>query len=371
VSLIFTAEQEDLRRTVRGFLADRSPSAEVRRLMETSKGIDRTVWDRMAGELGLHGLAIPEEFGGSGFGLVEQLVVAEETGRALLVAPYLGSVGLAATALVTAADESAAKDLLPGIADGSRIAALAVTEDDGSWDVSASTVVATRSSDAYALTGYKSFVLDGAAADLFLVSARTDAGLALFAVEADAAGLGRRNLSTLDRTRKQVRLTFDGVPARPVGESGAAAATLEHTVDVGLTLLSAELVGSSQAVLDMTVEYAKTRTQFARRIGSFQAVKHRLADMLVQVESARVAVYEAARAAVEAPEELPLAAAMAKVSASEAAVFCATEAIQLHGGIGFTFEHDAHLYYRRAHSSALLFGDADHHKARLATLLGI
>jgi alkylation response protein AidB-like acyl-CoA dehydrogenase len=339
--------------------------------MQTADGLDRAVWDRMAGELGLHGLAIPEEFGGSGFGVVEQLVVAEETGRALLVAPYLGSVGLAANALVAAGDAGAAKDLLPGIADGSRIAALAVTEDDGAWDVTASTVRARPTADGYALTGHKNFVLDGAAADLFVVSAWSDAGLSLFAVESTAAGLDRQVLATLDRTRKQVRLRLDAVAGRLVGDAGGAAPVLAHTVDLGLTLLSAELVGSSQAVLDMTVGYAGTRTQFGRRIGSFQAVKHRLADMLVQVESARVAVHEAVRVAAEAPAELPLAAAMAKAVASDAAVFCATEAIQLHGGIGFTFEHDAHLYYRRAHSSALLFGDADHQKERIAALLTI
>lgn len=367
MSLVFTEEQRDLRRTVRGFLADHSSSAAVRRLMETPEGLDRSVWGRMAGELGLHGLAIPEEFGGSGFGLVEQLVVAEETGRALLVAPYFGSIVLVANALVTAADTAAAKELLPGLADGSRIAALAVTEDSGSWALTESTVTAAGG----VLSGHKSFVLDGAAADLFLVSARTEQGLGLFAVEATASGLRRQPLVTLDPTRKQVRLTFDAVAARPVGEPDGAAAALAHTVDLGLALLSAELVGSAQAVLDMTVEYTKTRTQFSRRIGSFQAVKHRLADMLVAVESARVAAYEAVRVAVEAPAQLPAAAAMAKAAASEAAVFCATESIQLHGGIGFTFEHDAHLYYRRAHSSALLFGDANRQKERLASLLDI
>ncbi|MEU7811740.1 acyl-CoA dehydrogenase family protein [Pseudonocardia sp. NPDC049154] len=322
------------------------------------------------GGAGLHGLAIPEEFGGSGFGPVEQLVVAEESGRALLVAPFFGSVVLVANALVTAADSAAdtaaAKDLLPGLADGSRIAALAVTEDSGSWDLTESTVTAAGDR----LSGHKSFVLDGAAADLFLVSARTEQGLGLFAVEATASGLRRKSLVTLDPTRQQVRLTFDAVAARPVGDPGGAAAVLAHTVDLGLALLSAELVGSAQAVLDMSLEYAKTRAQFSRRI-SFQAVKHRLADMLVAVESGQVAAYEAVRLAVDTPSQLPAAAAMAKAAASKAAVFCAIEAIQLHGGIGFTYEHDAHLYYRRAHSSALLFGDANRQKERLASLLGI
>jgi acyl-CoA dehydrogenase len=223
----------------------------------------------------------------------------------------------------------------------------------------------------FALTGHKNFVLDGMAADLFLVSARTDAGLTLFAVPARAPGLTRTALQTLDRTRKQARLEFAAVDAVLVGADGGAEPVLAHTFDLGRTLLSAELVGVAQWCLDTTVDYAKLRTQFGRRIGSFQAVKHRLADMLLAVESARVTVYEAARVAVEEPDVLPVAAAAAKAIASESAVFCATETIQLHGGIGFTWEHDAHLYYRRAHADALLFGDATRQRERLAALLGV
>jgi alkylation response protein AidB-like acyl-CoA dehydrogenase len=370
VSLVFTPEQEELRRTVRGFLADRSPSAQVRRLMETSEGLDRDVWHRMATELGLHGLAVPEEYGGAGFGVVEQLVVFEETGRSLLCAPYFGSVGLATTALLAAEDAAAAKDLLPGLAEGQTIATLAFTEDDGSWDPDATALRADVSGDSWALTGAKSFVVDGAVADLYLVVGRTDRGLSIFAVDAGAPGLQRTPLETLDLTRKQVRLVFDGTPARLVGEDGAGRDILERTLDVAATLLAAEQVGGAQACLDMTVEYAKIRTQFGRKIGSFQAVKHRCADMLVAVESARSAAYHAGWAAANAPAELPVAAAMAKAVASETYVFCATETIQLHGGIGFTWEHDAHLYYRRAHSTALLLGDATYHRQLLARRLG-
>jgi alkylation response protein AidB-like acyl-CoA dehydrogenase len=331
--------------------------------METADGLDRAVWDLAASELGLHGLAVPDEFGGSGAGVVEQLVVAEEVGRALLCAPYFGSVGLAANALVLAGDKAAAKDLLPGIADGSVIAALAVTEDDGSWEPGGATARAERSAGGHSL--------DGAAADLFMVSARTEAGLRLFAVAADAPGVTRTPLETLDRTRKQVRLQFSGAEARLIGQEGGAEPVLSRTLDVGLALLSAELVGVAQQCLDTTVEYAKIRSQFGRKIGSFQAVKHRLADRLLAVESARVAVYEAGRAAAEDSGALPVAAAAAKAVASEAAVFCATESIQLHGGIGSTWEHDAHLYHRRAHANALLFGDATHQRERLSGLLGI
>ena len=371
MSLVFTSEQEDLRRTVRAFLADTSPSAQVRRLMETPEGIDRDVWHRMAAQLGLHGLAIPEEHGGAGFGPVEQVVVFEETGRALLCAPYFGTVALATTALLAADDAAAAKDLLPGLAEGRTVATLAFTEDDGSWDPEAISLRAEAADGSWALTGAKSFVIDGAVADLFLVVARTDRGLSLFAVDATAPGLQRTPLETLDLTRKLVRLSFDGTPAQLVGEEGSGRRILERTLDVAATLLAVEQVGGAQAVLDMTVEYAKLRTQFGRKIGSFQAVKHRLADMLVAVESARSAAYHAGWAAADAPDELPVAAAMAKAVASEAFVFCATEAIQLHGGIGFTWEHDAHLYYRRAHSSALLLGDATYHRELLAQRLGI
>ncbi|MEU7814008.1 acyl-CoA dehydrogenase family protein [Pseudonocardia sp. NPDC049154] len=370
MSLVLTPEQEDLRGIVRGFLADRSPSTEVRRLMETTDGLDRAVWAIAAGELGLQGLALPEEYGGGDAGIVEQVLVSEEAGRAVYAAPYLGTT-LAADAILRADDGAAAKDLLPGIGDGSVIAALAVTEDDGSWEPGAATVRAERTARGFALTGHKNFVLDGMAADLFVVSARTEAGLALFAVRADAAGLTRTALETLDRTRKQARLELAGVEARLIGEDGAAEAVLAGTRDLALTLLSAELVGTAQWCLDTTVEYAKMRTQFGRRIGSFQAVKHRLADMLLGLESARAAVYEAARVAVEDPAALPVAAAAAKAVASDAATFAATETIQLHGGIGFTWEHDAHLYYRRAHADALLFGDATRQRERLAVLLGI
>jgi alkylation response protein AidB-like acyl-CoA dehydrogenase len=371
MSLVFTPEQEDLRRTVRAFLADTSSSAQVRQLMETPGGLDRDVWQRMATQLGLHGLAVPEEYGGAGFGLAEQVVVFEETGRSLFCAPYFGTVALATTALLAAEDAAAGKDLLPGLAEGRTIAALAFTEDDGSWDPDATTLRADSADGSWTLTGAKSFVIDGAVADLFLVVGRTDSRLSLFAVDAGAAGLQRVPLETLDLTRKQVRLTFDGTPARLVGEDGAGRKILEHTMDVGATLLAVEQVGGAQACLDMTVEYAKIRTQFGRKIGSFQAVKHRLADMLVAVESARAAAYHAGWTAVNAPSELPVAAAMAKAVASEAYVFCSTESIQLHGGIGFTWEHDAHLYYRRAHSTALLLGDATHHRELLAQRLGI
>ena len=374
VSLVFTAEQEVMRRSVRAFLTAKSPSSEVRRLMETPEGIDREVWSQMAAQLELHGLAVPEEYGGSSFGPVEQLIVFEECGRALLCAPFFGTVALAIPALLAAGDPAAAKDLLPGLVSGATVATLAFTEDDGDWNPAATQLraeAATTSEDAWTLSGAKSFVIDGAAADVFLVVGRTGRGLSLFAVQAGAPGLNRAQLETLDLTRKQVRLSFDGTPARLIGVDGAGQSILERTLDLAAVLLAAEQVGGAQACLDLTVEYVKVRTQFGRPIGSFQAIKHRCADMLVALESARSAVYHAAWTAAEAPDELPAAAAMAKAMASEAYNFCAGETIQLHGGIGFTWEHDAHLYYRRAHSTALLLGDPAYQRELLAGRLGI
>jgi alkylation response protein AidB-like acyl-CoA dehydrogenase len=371
VSLVLTSEQEEMRQAVRAFFDSRSPSSEVRRLMETSDGVDRDVWSQMATQLELHGLGVPEEYGGSGFGPMEQLVVFEEAGRALLCAPFFGTVALAIPALLAADDVAAAKDLLPGLVNGSDIAALAFTEENGDWNPAATRLIAAPRGGGWTLTGVKSFVIDGVAAGLFLVTARTGAGISLFAASADAPGLRREPLETLDLTRKQARLVFDGTPARLIGAEGTGGAVVERTLDVAAVLLAAEQIGGAQACLDMTIAYVKVRSQFGRPIGSFQAVKHRCADMLVAVEAARSAVYQAAASAAQSPRELPAAAAMAKAMASEAYTFCAAETIQLHGGIGFTWEHDAHLYYRRAHSTALLLGDPAYHRELLARRLGI
>lgn len=371
MSVVFSSEQDQLRDNVRRFLSQHMTPADVRRIMNQADGLDRVLWNRMATELGLHGLAVPEEYGGAGFGMLEQLIVFEELGRAVACTPFLGSVGLCANVLLASGDVSAMESMLPGIVDGSVIGALAVTEDDGGWNPQDGKLRAARHGDVHLLNGHKSFVLDGAAADLFLVSARTDAGLSLYAVRADAAGLALLNLNTLDLTRKQVRIEFTDAPAQLIGEDGAASPVLERTLDLALVMISAELLGVAQACLDTTVEYASQRSQFGRRIGSFQAVKHRLADMLVAVESARVAVYHAGQAAACSSAEMPAAAAMAKAVASQAANFCSTQAIQLHGGIGFTWEHDAHLRYRRAQSMALFFGNPAQQHGRLATLLGI
>ncbi len=371
MNFAFSEEQEELRRSVRRFLEDKSPVSEVRRLMETTEGFDRAVWEQMAGQLGLQALHIPEEYGGAGFGYVELIVVLEEMGAALLCAPYFATVALAANAVLSSGDEGAKKDLLPGIASGETIATLAFTEDTGRWDVDAVTLAASKSGSDWRLDGHKMFVIDGHNADLVVAAARSGKGVSLFAVEGDASGLTRTPLATMDQTRKQARLEFASTPARLIGDEGGADAALTRTLDLAAVALAAEQVGGAQRCLDMAVDYAKTRIQFGRPIGSFQAIKHKCADMLLEVESAKSAAYYAGWAAAEDSEELPVVASLAKSYCSEAYFHAAAENIQIHGGIGFTWEHDAHLYFKRAKSSELMLGDPSYHRELLAQRIGI
>jgi alkylation response protein AidB-like acyl-CoA dehydrogenase len=367
----FSEEQEELRRSVRRFLEDKSPVTEVRRLMETAEGYDPAVWEQMATQLGLQSIAIPEDLGGAGFSYVELGLIFEEMGRALTCAPYFSTVALAANALLTSGDDAAKKDFLPGIASGETIATLALTEDSGRWDLDAVTCAARREADGWIVTGHKMYVLDGLTANLILVVARTADGLSLFALDAEHEGLVRTPLQTMDQTRKQARLDLTAVPARLVGAAGGAAPGLEKTLDLAAVALAAEQVGGAQRVLEMSVEYAKTRVQFGRPIGSFQAIKHKCADMLLEVESAKSAAYYAEWAAAEDSDELGVAACMAKAYCSEAFFHAAGENIQIHGGIGFTWEHDAHLYFKRAKSSELILGDPAYHRELLAQRIGI
>ena len=339
--------------------------------METDEGYDPAVWKQMGEQLGLQGLIVPEEFGGSGYSYVELGVVLEEMGRALLCAPYFSTVVLAGNALLHSGDDAAKKDYLPGIASGETIATLAFTEPSGKWDEAGITMEAMKKGDGWVLNGTKSFVLDGATASLILVAARTGKGVSLFGVEGDASGLTRTALSTMDQTRKQAKLEFNGTPARLIGTEGDGWKTLSTVLDLAAVALAAEQVGGAQKVLDMSVEYAKVRIQFGRPIGSFQAIKHKCADMLLEVESAKSAAYYAGWAAAEDNDELPVVASLAKSYCSEAYFHATAENIQIHGGIGFTWEHPAHLYFKRAKSSELLFGDPTYHRELLAQRIGI
>jgi alkylation response protein AidB-like acyl-CoA dehydrogenase len=370
-----STEQQELRESVRRFLADRVPLQRVRELMESADGADEKIWNYAASQLGLQAIAIPEEYGGAGFTFAEQAIVLEELGAALYPGPYLASAVLAATALLVSSDDSAKRDLLPGIAGGETVATLAFTEDDGSWEPDAIRLAASQAgsslSGSWVLDGHKSFVLDGHTASLILAVARTDAGLSLFAVQAGADGLTRKQLPTMDQTRRLARLEFSSVPATLIGSPGEAAAILSRTLDVAAIAQAAEQLGGAQRALDMAVSYAKIRHQFGRPIGSFQAIKHRCADLLLEVESLRSAVGYAAAAVVEDSAEVPVVAALVKALASDTYFHVAAENIQIHGGIGFTWEHDAHLYFKRAKASELLLGDASYHRERLATRIGV
>ncbi|MGC0343755.1 acyl-CoA dehydrogenase family protein [Streptomyces sp. SLBN-8D4] len=374
MDLTYSEEQDELRKVVRSFLAKHSDEATVRRLAADPQGHDPVVWRRMAGELGLQGLAVPEEYGGSGFGYVDLGIVFEEAGRALLGGPYFATVALAAEALLRCADEQARHDLLPGIASGETVATLALTEDSGRWDEQGIGLTAAHDgTGSWRLTGVKTYVPDGHLADLLLVAARTPGGISLLAVEtADAPGLTRTPVPTLDQTRKQARIEFTDTPARLLGPEGTAWPALERTLATAAVLLSAEQVGGAAAALDAAVEYAKIREQYGRPIGSFQGIKHKCADMLMEIESARSAAYGGLWALDAGDEaEIAIAAALAQAFCSEAFTKVAADNIQVHGGIGFTWEHPAHLYFKRAKSSEVLLGTPSYHRELLATRLGI
>jgi len=357
-----TEERTQLRGVLRHFFAETSAPQDVRAHLATSCGYDRALWSRMAAEIGIQGLVIPEEFGGSGFTFGELAIVLEEAGRALLCAPLLPTV-LATYTLLLSADAEACARYLPGIAAGTRTATVAGFGADGD-------LRADPSPSGWVGTGTADFVLGGSGADLILVAARTAGGPALFACEAAAEGLTRTARPVLDQTRPQALIALSRTPLTPVGQPGASA-TVEQVLDIGRAALACEQVGGSGHALDATVSYVEQRRQFGRQIGSFQAVKHRLADLLVEIEAARSAAAYASACVTASPGELPVAASAAKVVCSGAYRRAAAEYVQLHGGIGFTWEHSAHLYLRRAHSAEVLFGTADEHRARLAVRLGL
>ncbi len=366
----FSDEHEELRRTLRGFFEREADEAALREQMASEAGFRPAVWTRMAEELGLAGLIVSEELGGAGFGPVELAIAMEEMGRALLCAPYLSSAVLATSALELAAHERARKELLPALASGRRRAALAFSERERPFELEAIALEAAGSGEACALTGEKQYVLDGATADDLLVVARAGAGLALFHVPGDARGLAREPLPPLDPTRKLARLRFESTPAMRISE-GDAAPGLQRALDRACAALAAEQVGGAQRCLDMAVGYAKQRLQFGRPIGSYQAIKHQCADMLLEVEFARSAAYYAAFAARDAEPDAAVAASIAKSQCSEAYVAAAKRNLQIHGGMGFTWEHSAHLYLKRATASAVLFGTPEEHRRRVAAAVGI
>ena len=292
-------------------------------------------------------------------------------GRSLLCAPYFSTVVLAANTLIHSGDDAAKKQHLPGIASGDTIATLAFTEDNGRWDESGITMVATAAGDGWTLNGHKMYVLDGHVADLIIVAARTSKGVSLFTVAADAAGLSRSCAADHGPDTQAGPARVRQHAGHLLGADGDGWKVLERVLDLAAVALAAEQVGGAQKCLDMSVEYAKVRVQFGRPIGSFQAIKHKCADMLLEVESAKSAAYYAGWCASELNDELPSVASLAKAYCSEAYFHASAENIQIHGGIGFTWEHPAHLYFKRAKSSELLFGDPTYHRELLAQRIGI
>ncbi|QRY42681.1 acyl-CoA/acyl-ACP dehydrogenase [Mycolicibacterium boenickei] len=369
MALITTAEQEELRNVMRAFLGRYSTEADVRKQIDGDTGYDGSAWTTAAEQIGMQALAIPEDLGGAGYGFDELAVVLEETGRALFTGPVLPSVVLAPAVLQLSGDNAACEKYLPGVASGTRVATVAVSEDESLWREADITVAAERTGDGWKLTGRKRYVLSGAEADLVVVAARTEAGVSLFAVDIPAAGLTIEQLPVMDLTRRVATMSFENCAAVLIGEDGAGWATLEKVFDRAIVALACEQVGAAAAVLDATVEYLKVRQQFGRPIGSFQAIKHRCADMLVELESARSAAAYASAAISDGADDASIAASIAKVYCSETLYHIAAEGIQMHGGIGFTWEHGAHLYFKRAKSAEVLFGSPAAHRERIAHLL--
>jgi alkylation response protein AidB-like acyl-CoA dehydrogenase len=374
----FNEEQELLRSTARKFFENECGSDTVRRLMETPEGISPDLWTKLA-EQGWLGLVYPEAYDGMGLGLVDLVVLMEEMGRAVVPGPYFSAVLLGGLAIVEAGSEAQKKEWLPKIAAGDRRVALAWMEPSAQLGPAGVTLTAVEKGGTYTLSGTKLFVHDAHTADALVVAARTRPGagadgVSLFLLPKGTKGLEVTLLPTMDQTRKLCEVALSDVTIGPdalLGAAGAGSAPLARVLDRATVALCAEMCGGAQKVLDMTVEYAKIRQAFGRPIGSYQGVKHRAADMLVDVENSKSITYYAAWALDEGVAEAPLAVSMAKAYVSDAYRRVAAAGIQLHGGIGFTWEHDLHLYFKRAKGSEFTFGDATHHRERVAQLVNL
>ena len=358
----FSSEQEEFRSNLRRLLANRSPSKEVRRLMETEEGYERDGWRAINGELGLTAIRIPEAYGGYGFGFGEQCIVLEEMGRVLLCAPFFGTAVLAAGAILNAGTEAQKAALLSDIAAGDTTATLAWVEDNGRWDAEGTALAARETGGGTVLHGHKTQVVDGHTADLIVVLARAPQGLSLFTVEGRAAGLTRRALKSMDPTRKLARLEFNGVTATPLGAAGGGAVPFARTMVEAAVCLANEMVGGADRLREDALAYAMMRMQFGKPIASFQSMKHKQADMLLEVELAKSAAYYAAAALDDGDSDAVANAHLAKACASDTYMQTAIHAVQIHGGIGFTWDNDTHLWFKRAKSSEVLLGDAGYHR---------
>jgi alkylation response protein AidB-like acyl-CoA dehydrogenase len=372
----FSEEQEMLRQSARTLLERECPSAQVRQLMDDERGYSPELWRKMA-ELGWLGLVLPEDCGGAGLTYVDLAVVAEEMGRVLLPSPFIWTLAFAET-VKRAGSAEQKRRLLPAIARGEMIATIAHLEAGGSWEKNGIAMSARKSGAGFVLEGSKLFVNDAHVADYLLVAVRTGGkrseAISLFAVDTRRPGITINRLKTMDQTRKLAEVQFSGVKvstADLIGATGEGWSILTAAIDRAKVALAAEMMGGAQRVLEMAVEYSKVRQQFGRPIGSFQAIQHKCANMMVDVEGAKSAVYYAAWAVSNDAADASLAAAVAKAAASDAYSRTAAEGIQVHGGIGFTWEHDAHLYFKRAKSSEFTFGDATFNRELVAQGIGL
>jgi alkylation response protein AidB-like acyl-CoA dehydrogenase len=374
----FSDEQELLRDTARKFLDGECTTKFVREMMASDAAVTDDFWQQLAAN-GWLGITYPEEEGGSGLGLVDLVVLMEEIGRAVMPGPYPATVLLGGAAIAAAGSPAQRREWLPRIAAGEVKASLAVTEPNARWDAAGITATARESRGGFALSGTKMFVPDAHLADVLVVAARSrdgstmEDGVSLFLVPKDPAGLGIRRLPSVDETRKlcEVKLDNVAVPGSALlGEVHQGWAPLQQVIDRAAVALAAEMCGAAQRVLDMTVDYAKLRVAFGKPIGTYQGVKHKCADMLVEIENAKSLTYYAAWAVDEGEADAPLAVSMAKAAASDAGRKVCAAGIQLHGGIGMTWEHDLQLYLKRAKADEVAFGDATWHRERIALLMG-
>ena len=375
----FSEDQVELRRAARRFLEVASSEERVRSAMETERGYDQATWKQLSEELAWTALTIPEQYGGLGMSYLDLHPLMEEMGRALLCSPFFSTICLGANALLLGGSEEQKERYLPGIAAGETTATLAFAERNNRMDPVGVEATHAKSGSGYILRGDKSYVLDGHTADLLIVAARSEGsagaeGVSLFLVTGDTDGLKRSWLPTMDQTRRLASVELRDVAVTDdalLGQEGRGWETCERTLDLARIALAAEQVGAAEICLDMSVEYAKVRNQFGRPIGSFQSIKHKCADMLMMIESARSAAFYASALAAQGNEDLEEAASSAKAYCSDTFFHCAAETIQIHGGIGFTWEHAAHIYFKRAKATEILFGDPSFHRERVAQRMGL
>jgi alkylation response protein AidB-like acyl-CoA dehydrogenase len=375
----FTEDQEALREATRKFLDNECPTTFVRKMMADDTAHSTELWKKIA-QLGWLGIVVPEDFGGSGGSFLDLVVILEEAGKSLLPGPFFATALLGTSAVLGGGSAEQKSTILPKVVEGNHILTLALAEKSGRYDAAGVTLAANPKGSDFVLSGEKLFVPDAHVADQFVVAARTsqaskpEDGITLFLVDAKAPGVAISQLKTVDMTRRQCHVAFQDVAvarAQVLGEVGKGWSVLQRVLSQAMAGLCAEMVGTGQKALDLAVTYAKERVQFGKPIGSFQAVKHKCVDMMVQVENARSLTYYAAWAVDENNDEAQQAVPMAKAYCSDMCKTVTSEAIQVHGGIGFTWEHDMHLFYRRGLASEAAFGSAPVHREVVAQSLNL